>query len=65
MRREGVIPDAVAYICLLKACAAVGAVDKGKEIHEVIAKEGLLQDNVVLATALVDMYAKCGALAKA
>ena len=65
MRREGVILDAVAYICLLKACAAVGAVDKEKEIYEVIAKEGLLQDNVMLATILVDMYAKCGALAKA
>ena len=32
------------------------------KIHDEIAKEGLLTKVVVLGTALVDMYAKCGAL---
>ncbi|KAI5065566.1 hypothetical protein GOP47_0020261, partial [Adiantum capillus-veneris] len=65
MQREGISPDAFTYSCVLKACASLGAADKGKEIYDEIAKQGLLQDNIVLGTALVDMYAKCGALSKA
>lgn len=37
----------------------------GKEIHTAIETKGLLQDNLVLGTALVDMYAKCGLLEEA
>ena len=42
----------------------IRAADKGKQIHEEIARQGLLQ-NIVLGGALVDMYAKCGAISKA
>ncbi|KAI5060776.1 hypothetical protein GOP47_0025196 [Adiantum capillus-veneris] len=65
MQREGVSPDAVTFACVLQACGITGAVDKGEQIHKVISKQGLLAHNVVLGTALVDMYAKCGALSKA
>ena len=54
-----------AYACILKACATIGAADKGKQIHDKIARQGLLQNNIVLGSALVDMYAKCGAVLKA
>jgi pentatricopeptide repeat protein len=37
----------------------------GEEIHAEITKQGLLAKSVVLGTALVDMYAKCGAVSKA
>ncbi|KAI5067706.1 hypothetical protein GOP47_0018234 [Adiantum capillus-veneris] len=40
-------------------------VEIGKEIHKEIVSQGLLKDNVVLGNALIDMYAKCGALLKA
>ncbi|KAI5057960.1 hypothetical protein GOP47_0027975 [Adiantum capillus-veneris] len=65
MQHEGIRPSVVTYLCTLKACAVVGAIDKGKEIHDEISKQGLLENNVVLSTALLDMYAKCGALPQA
>eukprot|EP00250_Pteridium_aquilinum_P022128 c25307_g7_i3 orf=145-840(+) len=65
MRCEGIPPSAVTYACILKACGTMGAADKGKQIHDEIVRQGLLQNDIVLGNALVDMYAKCGALAKA
>ncbi|KAI5056942.1 hypothetical protein GOP47_0028760 [Adiantum capillus-veneris] len=65
MRDEGLSPNAITFACILKACGIAGASKKGDELHEEIAKKGLLQNDSVLGTALVDMYAKCGALAKA
>ena len=65
MQREGLFPNAVTFICILKACGSIGAIGKGKQIHEKLMNLGLLEKDVVLGTALVDMYAKCGNLAKA
>jgi pentatricopeptide repeat protein len=65
MRRESFSPDAVTYTCILKACGSIGAIDKGKQIHEEILNRGLIKSDLVLGTAVVDMYAKCGSLTKA
>ncbi|KAI5072845.1 hypothetical protein GOP47_0012951 [Adiantum capillus-veneris] len=65
MQHKGLSPDAVTFSCILEACGSVGAVDKGEQIHNEIARQGLLENDVVLGNALVDMYAKCGALGKA
>ncbi|MCO5579401.1 hypothetical protein L7F22_033256 [Adiantum nelumboides] len=65
MQREGVSPDAVTLTCILKACGCIGAIDKGKQVHDEIVRRGYLKNDVVVGTALVDMYAKCGAFGKA
>ncbi|MCO5588725.1 hypothetical protein L7F22_042684 [Adiantum nelumboides] len=65
MQGEGLSPDALTYVCILKACGYLRAANKGAKIHDMIAKQGLLGNNVVLGTSLLDMYAKCDALAKA
>ena len=65
MQNECVCPDVVTYICVLKACGIVGSLEVGKDIHVEVRKQGLLQKSVVLGTALVDMYSKCGAFEKA
>ncbi|KAI5079086.1 hypothetical protein GOP47_0006757 [Adiantum capillus-veneris] len=65
MRREGLSPDAITYACTLKACGIAQDIDMGVRIHDEIASQGLLEKDVVLGNALVDMYAKCGALKKA
>jgi pentatricopeptide repeat protein len=67
MQKEGLSPNVVTYICILKACGSIGAVDIGERIHDEIVRRGLLEvvDSVVISTALVDMYANCGMLAKA
>ena len=65
MRKEGLSPDAITFTCILKSCGEIGDVDKGKQIHEEISKSGLLEKDIMLGTALVDMYAKCGVPIKA
>ena len=61
----GVCPDAVTYLCVLKACSIAGSLEIGEDINRVVQKRGLFPENVNLGTALVDMYAKCGAVDKA
>ena len=65
MRREQVPPNTVTFLCTLKACGTIGAATKGEKLHAKILRHGLLKRNSLLGTALVDMYAKCGLLAKA
>ncbi|KAL3522524.1 hypothetical protein ACH5RR_015358 [Cinchona calisaya] len=54
-------PDDVTVTCILPACASLAALDRGREIHGCILRNGLCSDRFVL-NALVDMYVKCGAL---
>ena len=62
---ESLCVDEATFTCILKACGCIGAVNEGKHIHDEIVKNGLLVNNFVLGGGLVDMYAKCGMLAKA
>lgn len=57
-------PNGVTIACILPACASLSALEKGREIHAFILRNGFLLDGYV-ANALVDMYAKCGTLALA
>lgn len=65
MQSEGFSPNAITYTCVLKACGIVRASDVGKEVHAEIEKACLLARDIVLGNALIDMYAKCGALERA
>lgn len=65
MKNVGLSPDAVTFSCIIRACSSTGAAEKGKEIHAEIITKGLLEKNIKLGSALVDMYARSGALAKA
>ncbi|KAK1277411.1 Pentatricopeptide repeat-containing protein [Acorus gramineus] len=61
MRAQRVEPDAVNLVSVLKACAETSMLHVGRSVHRYIDRKGLGREvNVVLATALVDMYAKCG-----
>ncbi|KAH7284302.1 hypothetical protein KP509_34G047900 [Ceratopteris richardii] len=64
MQKQGISPSAITYVFLLKACGRLGALQKGEQLHVEASRKGLLENNTVLRTALVDMYAKCGALVK-
>ncbi|KAG4913683.1 hypothetical protein JHK82_054269 [Glycine max] len=59
MQYAGFVPNRVTMINALHACAHSGNVDMGAWIHGVIKREGWELD-VVLGTALIDMYGKCG-----
>ncbi|KAI5057046.1 hypothetical protein GOP47_0028864 [Adiantum capillus-veneris] len=62
---EGLTPDLATYTCVLKACGSLGAIEHGKRLHAQIAGKRLLGKDFILGSALVDMYAKCGALVHA
>lgn len=65
MQGEGVLPDAITYVCLLKAYGRTRALGKGREIHCEVERIGLMQKDIVIGNVVVDMYARCGYLAKA
>eukprot|EP01018_Ginkgo_biloba_P009787 Gb_07730 [translate_table: standard] len=64
MHLTGVKPNAVTFASVLPACAGLSALKKGKEVHDNIIRS-LIQRNVFVGNALVDMYAKCGSIENA
>ncbi|KAJ7558889.1 hypothetical protein O6H91_04G060700 [Diphasiastrum complanatum] len=59
MKQEGMLPDIVTFVLLLKACASLAALEQGKQLHSDIIKKGF-QSDVIIGSTLVDMYSKCG-----
>lgn len=62
MQREGISPNAITYNCILKACRAMHSLIWA--IKSLLVS-WLLEKDVVLGTALVNMYVKCGVVHKA
>ncbi|GMH05286.1 hypothetical protein Nepgr_007126 [Nepenthes gracilis] len=54
-------PDSITIVSLLRACASIGAFQQGKWMHNFVIK-GFLPPSILVDTALVDMYSKCGDL---
>ncbi|KAJ7518479.1 hypothetical protein O6H91_21G071200 [Diphasiastrum complanatum] len=61
MKQEGMQPNHVTFLLLLKACASLAALEQGKQLHSEVIKRGF-QSDVVVCSTLVDMYAKCGCI---
>ncbi|CAL5194450.1 unnamed protein product [Lathyrus oleraceus] len=59
MQYAGVVPNRVTMVNALAACASFGAIEMGIWIHDMVRRNGWELD-VILGTALVDMYVKCG-----
>eukprot|EP00250_Pteridium_aquilinum_P035142 c869_g1_i1 orf=2-460(-) len=53
--------ECTALLNLLKACSYQKDLQKGSRVHADCLKKGLLQENLYIGTALLRMYAKCGA----
>ncbi|KAL1829852.1 hypothetical protein ACET3Z_008264 [Daucus carota] len=64
MRDLGVEFDSATFVIVLSACSQLGAIGLGCWVHEYVRNHGLYM-NVVLGTALINMYAKCGNVSKA
>ncbi|KAJ7551154.1 hypothetical protein O6H91_06G001300 [Diphasiastrum complanatum] len=64
MQDEGMKPDTVTYMFMLKACGNMGALDQGRLIHINLTKSGLGKDRFA-GSNLIDMYVKCGSLDEA
>ncbi|GLT93301.1 hypothetical protein SLE2022_111000 [Rubroshorea leprosula] len=61
---KGYKPNLHTYSIILSVCADIPAIKWGKETHCCIIKPAF-HSNVVVGTALIDMYAKCGMLNEA
>ncbi|KAG0606205.1 hypothetical protein M758_9G122200 [Ceratodon purpureus] len=61
MEEEGVQPDKVAFVSLLRGCSSPEALNQGKIIHARMRRLGL-DEEVYVGTALLSMYAKCGSM---
>ncbi|CAN6464968.1 unnamed protein product [Victoria cruziana] len=64
MLKEGVEIDAVTIVSMLQACASVGALQRGRWIHQ----HGVRMKvpvNVYVGAALVHMYVRCGSMVDA
>ncbi|OIT28165.1 PREDICTED: pentatricopeptide repeat-containing protein At4g13650 [Nicotiana attenuata] len=51
-------PDCVTIASLLGACASLGALQKGRQLHSYATKAGLCSDSIIEGS-LLDLYVKC------
>ncbi|KAI3463980.1 hypothetical protein Pfo_020643 [Paulownia fortunei] len=58
-------PDEVTILGLLMACRDTGELHHGILLHSIVESSELFKGSIVLGNALIDMYAKCGCMAKA
>lgn len=58
---SGLRPDDFVFSALVKACANLGSIDHGRQVHCHFIVSEYANDEVV-KSSLVDMYAKCGLL---
>ena len=65
MQNDGISPNAATFILCLRACGNIGAPEKGEKIHRQIIRRGLLEQDISLGNAIIDMYMKCGSIAMA
>ncbi|KAK9092974.1 hypothetical protein Syun_027885 [Stephania yunnanensis] len=64
MRREGLKPNEVTLASLLSACGNVVILEQGKQLHALVLSLGLDED-VLISSALINMYSKCGSIVEA
>lgn len=71
MENEGVVPNEITSVIVLAAAARCRDIDTGRSVHSRLRQLGYdpfdlnSSFNVILATAIMDMYAKCGKLTTA
>ncbi|KAF5180276.1 Pentatricopeptide repeat-containing protein [Thalictrum thalictroides] len=61
MQETGIRPNDSVLVSVLTACANLGALAQGLWVHSYV-KHNNLESNTILATAITDMYAKCGCI---
>lgn len=64
LQAEGVVANEIVMVGVISSCAHLGALAMGEKAHEYVMRNNLSL-NVVLGTAIVDMYARCGSVEKA
>ncbi|GKV41814.1 hypothetical protein SLEP1_g49305 [Rubroshorea leprosula] len=64
LQEQGVRANETVMVGVISSCAHLGALEIGERAHNYLVRNSL-EVNMILGTALVDMYAKCGSIEKA
>ncbi|KAK8923416.1 Pentatricopeptide repeat-containing protein [Platanthera zijinensis] len=62
MREEGVDYEPLTIVPLFNLCAGSSSVDLGEMLHTIVIKSGFSCSSLILDSAVIDMYSKCGLL---
>ncbi|KAE8717018.1 E3 ubiquitin-protein ligase RFWD3-like [Hibiscus syriacus] len=60
MEDLGIRPDECTMAAVLSACARLGALSLGERLRSRYIEGELCRQNIIVSTALIDMYSKCG-----
>ncbi|KAI3770683.1 hypothetical protein L6452_01824 [Arctium lappa] len=61
MHKDGVKPNEFTLAGCLRGCSGIASLKNGRQLHSFVIKDGHVDDPFV-ASALVDMYGKCGCI---
>ncbi|KAD3640687.1 hypothetical protein E3N88_29910 [Mikania micrantha] len=61
MQKDGVKPNEFTLAGCLRGCSGITSLKNGRQLHSFVVKDGHVDDPYV-ASALVDMYGKCGCI---
>ncbi|KAH7288576.1 hypothetical protein KP509_31G032400 [Ceratopteris richardii] len=64
MQRKNVKADRATYLCVLRSCALVGALQEGRLAHQQLTEDHV-DVEIFVKNALIDMYAHCTSVADA
>ncbi|KAF7818890.1 pentatricopeptide repeat-containing protein [Senna tora] len=64
LQEEGVVANEAVMVSVISSCAHLGALEMGVKAHEYVIRNNL-RVNLILGTAIVDMYGRCGSIEKA
>eukprot|EP01018_Ginkgo_biloba_P008646 Gb_28780 [translate_table: standard] len=64
VQRTGMKPNQFTFSSVLRACASLADLERGRQVHSYINKT-VFGSDVFVDSALVDMYAKCGCMENA
>ncbi|XP_057783508.1 putative pentatricopeptide repeat-containing protein At3g23330 [Salvia miltiorrhiza] len=64
MLKAGIEPVAFSFSSIMPACGHLATLCLGRELHGCIIRRGF-DDNIFVASSVMDMYAKCGKIAAA
>lgn len=61
MIEDGISPDKITLVTVVNACAKLGAMHKARFVHDYFRRRNFSLC-VILGSAMIDMYAKCGSI---
>lgn len=64
LQEEGVVANETVMVSVISSCAHLGALDMGMKAHEYVIRNNMTL-NLILGTAIVDMYGRCGNIEEA